>query len=127
MSIHDVVDMMILLMNSEVVNERFISVSDNLTYKELLTSLAYEFNKRPPRKMISIKLLQLLWRLDWLWHLITRNKRKLSRLQVEALKKRWMYKGDKIESYVKFEYSSLQDQLPQFCQIFREEYPELFS
>ena len=126
-SIHDVIDIMILLMNSAVVNERFISVSDNLTYKELLTSMAIEFKKRAPRKMISIKLLQLLWRLDWLWHVISRRKRKLSRLQVEALKNRWIYNGDKIKGYLEFEYSNLKDQFPIFCQKFREEYPELFS
>ena len=125
-SIHDVVEMMILLMNSAVVNERFISVSDNLTYKELLTTLALEFKKRAPHKMISIKLLQFLWRLDWFWHLISRKKRKLSKLQVEALKKRWIYNGEKIKEYVKFEYSDLEDNLTFYCQKFREEYPEHF-
>ena len=125
--IEDVVRMMISLMRSEVINERFIAVSQNLTYQEILTQLALSFKKTVPRRKLSLRLLEFLWRVDWLWHLISRKKRKLSRLQVASLRNRTIYNNSKIGRYIDFEYSDLEDQIPTYCERFREAYPSLFS
>ncbi len=125
--VHDVVRMMVQLMESSVINEQFISVSDNLTYKEILTRLANTLQKPAPRKMLSIGLLEILWRLDWFWHLISKSKRKLSRLQVASLKTVSIYNTDKIAQHIDFEYSAQEDYLAKYCELFKEAYPSSFS
>ena len=125
--VEDLVRMMIQLMESEVVNERFIAVSDNLTYKEVLTRLAVELQKPAPRKKLSIRLLEILWRIDWIWHLISRRKRKLSRMQVASLKSISIYNRDKISEYIDFEYTDMNEYLPRYCQAFMEAYPSFYS
>ena len=110
-----------------MINEQFISVSDNLTYKEILTRLANTLQKPAPRKMLSIGLLEILWRLDWFWHLISKSKRKLSRLQVASLKTVSIYNTDKIAQHIDFEYSAQEDYLAKYCELFKEAYPSSFS
>ena len=125
--VEDLVRMMIQLMESEVVSERFIAVSDNLTYKEVLTKLAMALQKPAPRKRLSLSLLEILWRLDWAWHLISRRKRKLSRLQVSSLRSRSIYNRDKIFDFINFEYTDMNEFLPAYCQRFMEAYPSIYS
>ena len=48
-TVGDVVKILVELMKSEVVNERFILVDQNLSYKEILTTIAREFGKRAPQ------------------------------------------------------------------------------
>ena len=125
--IEDVVRMMITLMRSEIINERFIAVSHNLTYKDILSRLAVNLNKPVPRRMLNLQLLEFLWRLDWFWHLISGKKRKLSRLQVASLRNRTVYNNTKIGKFIDFEYSDLEEQIPSYCERFREAYPSLCS
>ncbi|WP_194850287.1 NAD-dependent epimerase/dehydratase family protein [Nonlabens antarcticus] len=45
----DVVEIMELLMNSEIYNERYIIVAENLSFKPLLTNVARALGKNPPQ------------------------------------------------------------------------------
>jgi len=63
--VQDVVKTMILLMNSEVKNEQFILVGENLTYKDLLTRLAPMFDKKPPTKKLPNNIMFFLSGMDW--------------------------------------------------------------
>ena len=47
--VNDVVKAMILLMNSNIKNERFILVSENLSQKEFLEKIANKMKKKKPR------------------------------------------------------------------------------
>ncbi|WP_392349078.1 NAD-dependent epimerase/dehydratase family protein [uncultured Polaribacter sp.] len=52
--VKDVVKAMVLLMNSEVKNERFILVSENKTYKEMFFLIADAFGVNRPSKKIKV-------------------------------------------------------------------------
>lgn len=125
--IEDVISMMIALMNSEVSNKRFIAVSENLTYKDVLSQLATNLGKPAPKRVLSIPLLEFLWRLDWIWHFLTGKKRKLSRLQVASLKNSSVYNNSRIMDFIDFKYSNLEERLPGYCNRFKEAYPSLFA
>ena len=107
--INDVVQMMTQLMASSVQNERFIAVSDNLSYKEILSRIAKNLGKKPPRRELSIGLLKILRRFDWLLNIFFGRKRSLSKAQIYALQHRCYYKNDKIKNMIGFEYSSLEE------------------
>ena len=122
-TVEDVVRMMIQLMHSEIKNERFLAVGDNLSYFEILTKLGQLLNKRTPTKMIPHWLLGLLWRLDWLRHSIGRKNRKLTKAQAISLRHRVHYDSNKANEILNFNYQPLDEYLAFCCEKFRESYP----
>lgn len=126
-TVQDVVRMMIELMNSEITNERFIAVAENLSYSQILSRLATCLEVRVPRVKIKIWQLKLLWRIDWLWNKLSGQKRKLSKAQVASLKERSIFDNSKATRFIDFEYKPMDDYLSFYCLKFKEENPALFS
>lgn len=65
-SVEDCVRLLLLLESSDVQHRRFIAVSENLSYKELLTLIANAMGKKPPSRAlrgIAYRSLRLLARL----------------------------------------------------------------
>lgn len=60
----DVVNVMILLMESDVSNERFILSAEDITYRELFNWIAGEFGKKEPVKKVTPFLAALVWRIE---------------------------------------------------------------
>ena len=108
-AIEDVVQMMIKLMTSPIKNERFIAVSDNLSYKEILSRIAKNLDKRPPHKELSIGILKMLRPLDWLLNILFGRKRSLSKAQLYSLQNRSYYSNEKVKNMIGYEYGSLDE------------------
>ncbi|MCL2074021.1 MAG: NAD-dependent epimerase/dehydratase family protein [Marinilabiliaceae bacterium] len=62
--VRDVVNAIILLMNSDTVNERFILNSENLSFKEFYTMMAETMNKLKPFIKATKFLTEIGWRLN---------------------------------------------------------------
>ncbi len=62
--VKDVVRAMILLMNSRITAERFILSGENCSYREIFTTIANCFGKKPPHKRVTPFLAALVWRLE---------------------------------------------------------------
>lgn len=60
--VKDVAKAMILLMNSEIKNEKFILNAENLSYKEIFTGIANCFGKKPPHKKVTPLIAAMVWR-----------------------------------------------------------------
>lgn len=60
----DVVKAMILLMDSDVVAQRFIINGENISYKDLFTLIALAFGKKPPTKQITKIIAEIVWRTE---------------------------------------------------------------
>ena len=120
-AVNDVVNAMILLMESEVRNERFIMVSQNWTYKKFLTICAEALAVKPPRKEAKNWILQIGWRLDWLKHKITYKRRVLTKQLADSLKSQSQFNGDKIKMFVDFEYSDLEAEIKETCNLYLKE------
>ncbi|MGJ8660224.1 MAG: NAD-dependent epimerase/dehydratase family protein [Cellulophaga fucicola] len=110
-SVGDVVDACIDLMNSSIKNERYIVVAKNATFKEVLGKIASFLGKSAPHKELKIWQLNILYRLDWLTHLITRRGRKLSKMQVNGLKSQDIYDNKKITKALDFTYTDIDNVL----------------
>ena len=105
--VFDVVDMCIKLMNANLVNQRYIAVAENATFKEILDKIAVAINKPKPTKVLKMWQLNILYKLDWLVHLFTRRGRKLSKMQVHGLKSQDMYQNAKIKEAINFNFTDL--------------------
>lgn len=59
----DVVNVMILLMESKVTAERVILCGENISYREIFTQIAKGFGKKPPHKKVTPFLAAIVWRI----------------------------------------------------------------
>jgi len=117
-AVEDVVQALYLLMQSDVVNKRFILVSNTWTYKKLLSSCAIALGVKPPKTKATNSMLQVAWRLDWLKHLVTGRPRKLTKSVVQSLQSDLVYDGSKIEEYIGFRYSDLGKKINNTCALY---------
>lgn len=62
----DVAKAMILLMDSEITNQRFILNAENVSYKTVFTEIANSFGKNPSNKKVTPFLAALIWRIETL-------------------------------------------------------------
>jgi nucleoside-diphosphate-sugar epimerase len=62
--VEDVVKAMILLMESNIVAERFIISGDNMSYMQLFTLIAKAFGKKPPHKKVTPLMAEIIWRAE---------------------------------------------------------------
>jgi dihydroflavonol-4-reductase len=60
--VRDVAKAMVILMESDTINERFIINSENLSFKTFFTMVAAELNKRAPFIRVNRMITELGWR-----------------------------------------------------------------
>lgn len=123
-AIADVVEIMTTLMASDIQNERFIVISENLTYREILRKLTMAMDIDPPNKQIPFWALEILWRIDWLWCLLTNIKRHLTSASVYSLKNREIFSNAKLIERLDYNFKPLEDIIVFSTKIFIEENPQ---
>lgn len=103
--VQDVVKVMVQLMDSEIINEQFILVGENVTYKELLSKLASLLGKKPPSKKLSRRIMLFLSGIDWLSNKIFRTKRRVVKATVRSMFKSSLYDANKIKKTLGFQFT----------------------
>lgn len=109
--VQDVVKAMLLLMASEVINERYILVGENISYKEILSKLAILFSKKPPAKKLSKGLMMFFSKIDWLLNKFFGIKRKLVKATVLSMFSISRYDSSKIKHQFGFEFTPMDETL----------------
>ncbi|NGX82736.1 NAD-dependent epimerase/dehydratase family protein [Aequorivita sp. KMM 9714] len=109
--IKDVVRAMILLMNSEIKNEQYIVVGENITFKELLSKLAVLFEKKPPTKKLSKGIMLFISGIDWLLNKLFNIKRKVVKANVLSMFTNTAYNTDKLRNQFDFKYTPTDETL----------------
>ncbi|MBC7902636.1 MAG: NAD-dependent epimerase/dehydratase family protein, partial [Gemmatimonadaceae bacterium] len=77
--VEDVAHVTVLLLEKNIVNERFIINSDNWSFRKVFESIADNFGKKRPHKSATIWMGSIAWRLEKLKSLFTGNKPLLTR------------------------------------------------
>ncbi|MBN4085018.1 NAD-dependent epimerase/dehydratase family protein [Flavobacteriaceae bacterium AH-315-B10] len=116
--IDDVVNSMLLLMDSTIRNERYILVAENMSFKEFATITAQELKVKTPKKEASKRLLQIVWRLDWLNHLLRRKRRKLTRQMARTISEKYYYSNKKIITDLDFKFKPIDVSISETCRFF---------
>jgi len=103
-ALEDVVKILIELMESSIKNERFILVSKNLKYKNLIEKIAIELNSKKPFFALSKPLLHLLLIIDKIGYALGLKKNFFNRATIKSLCSKQQYDGTKIERILNFNY-----------------------
>jgi nucleoside-diphosphate-sugar epimerase len=118
----DVIKSMVLLMNSDCKNERYIIVAENLSILDFTTLISNAFNIVPPKKIARQWMLAFAWRLDWLKHKVTGRKRGLTKNLSKTLRTKSYYSSSKfLETIPNFEFTPISRVVSEVCQVFLKE------
>ncbi|MFI8377528.1 NAD-dependent epimerase/dehydratase family protein [Leeuwenhoekiella sp. NPDC079379] len=104
----DVVNAVILLMRSELVNERYILVGHNLSFQQVFEQIAIALQVALPTKKIKKWQLELAWRLDWVASFFGK-KRRLFRSTAGSAYKLVVYDTTKLKYQLDFKYTALEE------------------
>jgi nucleoside-diphosphate-sugar epimerase len=107
-AVQDVVKPMILLMNADVKNERFILVSENKSFKEIFFLIADALGKKRPSKKIKAWQTAIFWRVSSLFSFFTRKEPLLSKYSAKSAHSISKYSSEKIQKTVNFEFEDLE-------------------
>ena len=121
--VRDVAHAMILLMNSEISGERFILSAENLSYKEIFSSIARHFGKNPPQKKVSPFMAEIIWRLEAIRSGFTGKKHLLTKETARTAQTAVYFDNSKILSNVPgFNFTLIADSIAHTCATLKEKY-----
>jgi dihydroflavonol-4-reductase len=118
--VRDVVRAMILLMNSDICNERFILNVNNIEYKTLFDLMAVSMGKPGPSIKVSPMLSGLAWRVEKLRSMISGVKPLITRETARTAVQQNRYSNEKIRKELGFEFTPIEETIGHFCRIFLE-------
>lgn len=105
--VKDVVNAMILLMKSNLKNERFIIVSENKMYKDVLFQIADNLGVTRPKYKITPWQTSVFWRVSSLLSKITRKTPLLSKYSARSSHAISKYSSDKIKQSIDLDFLSI--------------------
>jgi len=117
--VRDVSRAMIALMESEIVNERFIVNAGNYSYQHIFNLMAEGFGKKKPHIHIKPWMLELLWRSDKFRSLLTGKSPLLTRETARTSVRRYLYSNEKIRKALNFEFIPIGESISENCNWFR--------
>lgn len=113
-AVEDVVQAVFDALDQKITRKRFILVSENRTYQDLIQKIRDLQNKKFTPKLIRRGTLNFIFRLEKLLYLVGR-KRKLSPALIDSLCTQTVYDGSAITRTLKdFKYRSLDQQLADY-------------
>ena len=116
--VDDVVKAMEELMQSDIVNQRYVMVAENWPFKDFADEVAKNLNVNPPKKEAKHWLLQLAWRLDWLNYFFKRKYRRLTKQMAKRVLSNTKYNSDKIKNELQFEFKPIKKSILEACDLF---------
>lgn len=116
----DVVEIMVLLMTSQIKNERYILIAENLPFKIFQEKVAKSLHVKPSKKEATPFLLSLAWRLDWLSHKLFGNRRKLSKQLVKSISSKTVYDNSKLKRDLDFNFTPADESISKVSKYYLE-------
>ncbi|GAA4445909.1 NAD-dependent epimerase/dehydratase family protein [Nibrella saemangeumensis] len=109
--VKDVADAVYELMQTEIVNGRFILNAGTLPYKELLEQMATAMGKRPPRVRVSPAVANILWRLEAVRSWFTGKPPLITKETARSASQSYRFDNRKLMQMLDFHYRPLDETL----------------
>lgn len=111
----DVAKVMILLMESNITDERYIINSENLTYQEFFSKIASSFGKKSPSISLKPWMMYVAWLGSRVITLITGKQFGLSAETVRSAFKKHQYSNEKIKKALNFNFKPVDQSISEIC------------
>ncbi len=119
--VQDVSKASIQLMNSEIKNEQFILVSENLSFKQVLEWVAKSINKKPPRKALKPWLVFMGWIYQSIASTLWSAEKQLTIDSYKSLFQHRHYDNNKVKDAIGFTFTPVKKTIEEAGEIFRKE------
>ncbi len=120
-AVNDVVKIMHLLMESPIVNNRYILVGENLSFKTSFTMISEALNKPSPRKRASPFLMKIAYYIQWIGYTLFGYKRSIFRSSIQSAFSISTYKNDKIKKELTYSFSPIKKSVTETASFFLEQ------
>lgn len=121
--VQDVVTIMTKLMDSDITAQRFVVSGHNLGYQELFTSIANAFNKKPPHKLVTPFLAEIVWRIEAIKAKLTGSKPLLTKETARTAQQTITYNNSKLlKALPDFKYTAINTSIKRICKELVEMY-----
>jgi len=120
-SVNDVVKAMILLMKSDIVNERYILVAENSSFKSIFFQIAQNFGKNPPSIKVTKLMSSIGWRLERLKSILINKPPTLTKHSAKSIHDKRYYSSEKIQKKLNFNFESISETTKNVCEIYKNE------
>mgnify|MGYP001040057353 CR=1 FL=1 len=116
----DVAKAMIMLMESDITNERFIVSAENWPFKKVFTEMAIAFGKNPPHKKAAPYIAGLLWRIEKIRSLFTGSEPLLTKAAADTARRKVYFDSSKLLGALPhFTYKPLQQTIEEYCNAYK--------
>jgi dihydroflavonol-4-reductase len=116
--VRDVIKAMIMLMNSEIRDERFIVNGVNLSYRELFTKISQAFGIKPPSKHASKFMTSLAWKAEFIISFLSGRNPKITRQTAESAHTIQKYSSLKLNNHTVFEFTDIDETIKEIVQFY---------
>lgn len=107
--VQDVVRIMISLMEGSIQNERFVVVSENLTYRDVLFKIAESLKKRKPSIKINRWMTEFIWRFELVKSKITLTPPLLTKHTARSSVSNHPFSSQKIMDALDYTFTKMDD------------------
>ncbi|GAA3758594.1 NAD-dependent epimerase/dehydratase family protein [Flavobacterium ginsengiterrae] len=97
-TVDDVVETAYQLMKSDIKNERFTLIADNIVFKDILNTIADTLQVKRPRRHATPFLMHFLWIADSIFAALFFQKRRLTKATAKASYSKNLYSNEKIKT-----------------------------
>ncbi|CAL2103994.1 Nucleoside-diphosphate-sugar epimerase [Tenacibaculum sp. 190130A14a] len=115
----DVVKVMIQLMESNIKNERYILVTENSSFKDVLFAIADGLNKKRPSIKIGKLATEVFWRIDWVLTKLTGKTPLLTKNSAKSSHNISRYSAKKIQQQLSYTFNSLEKTINTVCKEYK--------
>lgn len=118
----DVVRAMYELMQSDVVDERFIIAEGNHAYKDIFTMMAHALGRKPPHIHANRWMTNLVWRWNMLKHRLTGGELTITRETANTSQNKNLYSNGKLLQFLPgFRYTPMQQTIQRMAQVYLQQ------
>ena len=105
----DVAQIMVQLTSSEIKNERYLCVGNNIPFKVLMEKIAVKMGKKPPTINTPKWLTGIVWRLSWFFSLFSKKDAMLTRASSKSAFNFMTYDCSKVKNELAFSFRSIEE------------------
>ncbi len=116
-AVTDVVKIMFELIKSDVRNERYVVIAQNIVFRDLFNTIAKASKIKKPSIYLSPVMMDILWRIDWLFSTIFRKKRNLDCATAKASYAKNVYSNEKIKCTLKFDFLEIHNYIKEISSL----------
>ncbi|MFA5296722.1 MAG: SDR family oxidoreductase [Lutibacter sp.] len=120
-SVNDVVKAMLLLMKSDIENERYILVSENSSFKNIFYQIAHNLEKNLPTIKVTKLMGAIGWRLEKLKSIFTNKHPEFTKQTSKSIHDKGYYSSEKIQKELNFSFESISETLKSVCELYKKD------